>query len=59
QSETNNFDSVSIMDINGRIVIASEKLISNKIDISALKAGMYFITATTSEGKTTKKFIKN
>ncbi|MAP81728.1 MAG: hypothetical protein CL526_11645 [Aequorivita sp.] len=59
QSETNNFDSVSIMDINGRIVIASEKLISNEVDISALKAGMYFITATTSEGNITKKFIKN
>ncbi|MCG2420388.1 T9SS type A sorting domain-containing protein, partial [Aequorivita sp. F47161] len=59
QSETNNFDSVSIMDINGRIVIASEKLISNKIDVSALKGGMYFITINSSQGNITKKFIKN
>ena len=59
KSASNNFDSVSITDINGRIVIATEKLVSNEIDVSALNDGMYFITITSSEGNITKKFIKN
>ncbi|MCZ4317813.1 T9SS type A sorting domain-containing protein [Aequorivita viscosa] len=59
QSANDEFDSVTITDVNGRIILTMKKMVSNEIDISALKAGMYFITATTSEGKTTKKFIKN
>jgi heat shock protein HslJ len=59
QSATNNFDSVSISDINGRIVSSSKNLASNEIDVSNLKTGMYFITITSSEGSITKKFIKN
>jgi len=49
---------ISIADINGRTVISINNLVSNTIDISALKSGMYFITITSSEGKSTKKFIK-
>jgi heat shock protein HslJ len=59
QSATNNFDSVSISDINGKIVSSSKNLASNEIDVSNLKTGMYFITITSSEGSITKKFIKN
>ncbi len=58
QSVTNDFDSVSIADLNGRIVHSSKNLVSNEIDISALRSGMYFITITSSEGNITKKFIK-
>lgn len=59
QSTTNNFDAVSISDINGRIVMNSANKNSNDIDVSTLKPGMYFITITSSEGNITKKFIKN
>ncbi|SRX72415.1 T9SS type A sorting domain-containing protein [Aequorivita antarctica] len=59
QSAINYFDSVSISDINGRIINSTKKLISNEIDVSALNSGMYFITITASEGNITKKFIKN
>ncbi len=50
--------SVSVTDINGRIINSFKNLTSNEIDVSALKTGMYFITITSSEGKITKKFIK-
>ncbi len=59
QSATNDFDSVSISDINGRIINSLKNLVSNEIDVSALNSGMYFITIISSEGKITKKFIKN
>jgi hypothetical protein len=59
QSVTNDFDSVSITDVHGKIVIKTEKLASSEIDVSTLNSGMYFITITFSEGRTTKKFIKN
>ncbi|MRT15551.1 T9SS type A sorting domain-containing protein [Vitellibacter sp. q18] len=48
-----------ITNVKCRIVRSPEKLVSNKIEASAIKAGMYFITLTTSEGRVTKKFIKN
>ncbi|MEM0517644.1 T9SS type A sorting domain-containing protein [Aequorivita flava] len=59
QSIISDFDSVSITDINGRIIVSFKNMISNEIDVSALKAGMYFLNITSSEGNTTKKFIKN
>jgi hypothetical protein len=58
KSSESNF-SISITDINGRIVKSILKTVSNEIDISALKSGMYFITIGTSEGNSTRKFIKN
>ncbi len=59
QFATNNFDSISITDVNGRTVLTKKTMVSNEIDISALKSGMYFITITSSGGNITKKFIKN
>jgi len=59
QSSNNDLDSVSISDVNGRMVISLKKLTSNEIDVSALKPGIYFITIQSSEGNLTKKFIKN
>ncbi len=58
KSSLSDFDSVSISDINGRIM--SKKIsVSNEIDVSNLKEGMYFINIESPEGKITKKFIKN
>ncbi|MAB58033.1 MAG: hypothetical protein CL524_10855 [Aequorivita sp.] len=58
-SAIKDFESVSITDINGRIVMNSVNNNSKEIDVSTLKPGMYFITITSSEGNITKKFIKN
>lgn len=58
QSATDDFDSISISDINGRVV-NSLKIVSNEIDVSGLQSGMYFLNIQSSEGKLTKKFIKN
>jgi len=58
KSSLNNLQSATITDINGRIV-AKKNSVSNEIDVSNLKSGMYFITITSSEGNITKKFIKN
>ncbi|MCB0464087.1 MAG: T9SS type A sorting domain-containing protein [Aequorivita sp.] len=58
KSSLNNLQSATITDINGRIV-AKKISVSNEIDVSNLKSGMYFITITSSEGIITKKFIKN
>ena len=51
--------SISISDINGRIIHLSKSLATNEIEISSLNSGMYFITIKSSEGNITKKFIKN
>ncbi|MGB3344695.1 MAG: T9SS type A sorting domain-containing protein [Aequorivita sp.] len=59
QSAANDLDAVYITDINGRVVISIKKLVSKEVDVSNLKSGMYFITITSSEGKITKKFIKD
>ncbi len=58
QSSLSGFDSISISDINGRIV-SKNLSVSNEVDVSNLKSGMYFITIKSSEGNITKKFIKN
>ena len=58
QIASKDFHSAQITDINGRIVLQNIS-VSNEIDVSALKSGMYFITLQSSEGKMTKKFIKN
>lgn len=57
QSSISNFDSVSVSDLNGRIVISD--INSKEIDVSGLKSGMYFLNITSAEGNITKKFIKN
>ncbi|WP_310991632.1 T9SS type A sorting domain-containing protein [Aequorivita marina] len=59
QSVIKNFDFVSIADINGRIIHSEKNMVSNIIDVSALKPGMYFITITSPEGNSMNKFIKN
>lgn len=57
--------SYTVTDINGRIIISRRNNISNEIDVSSLKPGMYFLIIQNSEavpagrqGKVTTKFIK-
>ncbi len=58
QSFNYNFDLISITDVNGRIINSIKKPISNELDVSALKAGIYFLNIQSSEGNISKKFIK-
>jgi len=53
--------SVSLFDINGRVVLTQEleNLIGEKsINISNLSTGMYFVELSSADAKTTKKIIK-
>lgn len=59
QSSISNFDFVSITDINGRIINSIKDMVPNEIDVSPLKAGIYFLNIQSSQGKVTKKFIKD
>lgn len=58
-STSDDFGAVSISDINGRVVNSLKNIVSNEIDVSGLQSGMYFLNIQSSEGKVTKKFIKN
>lgn len=57
-SNPNNFEikNVSIIDINGRVVKNQSDF--SQINVSDLIAGVYFVTIESTDGKTTKKFIK-
>lgn len=59
QSTNNTFDSFSITDSKGRVVLFIENSTSYQIDVSALASGLYFLHIQSSEGKAIKKFIKN
>jgi hypothetical protein len=58
-SNTYNFEikNISIVDINGRL-IKNQNGTLTEINVSDLNTGVYFINIETTEGKTTKKFIK-
>ncbi|WP_445716815.1 T9SS type A sorting domain-containing protein [Flavobacterium sp.] len=58
-SNPNNFEvkNISITDVNGRMVKNQQGALT-QINVSDLNAGVYFVTIEASEGKTTKKFIK-
>lgn len=58
KSSERNF-SFSITDINGRMVMSNKRQVLDEVDVSDLKAGMYFIRVESSSGNTVKKFIKN
>ena len=57
-SNLNNIEinTISITDINGRTI--KNVNAANSINVSDLNAGVYFVTIETTEGKSTKKFIK-
>jgi len=48
---------ISIYAISGKRII-SETSLTNQIDVSGLKSGLYFVELTTSEGRSIQKFIK-
>ena len=56
-SEGTPIQSISIYSISGKRIL-SERAISNQLDVSGLKAGLYFAEIATSEGKSIQKFIK-
>ncbi|WP_052600053.1 T9SS type A sorting domain-containing protein [Aureispira sp. CCB-QB1] len=55
--EMDNLQSVKVVDVQGKEVLKST---NSKIDISALKIGMYFVQITSNNGTiATKKLLKN
>lgn len=60
-SNPNNYDisSISIADISGKqVMYFSNNSVSNTIDVSDLQSGVYFVTFTSDNLSTVKKFIK-
>jgi hypothetical protein len=57
-SNTNNIEinNISVSDLNGRVIKNVNGVTS--VNVSDLNAGVYFVTIETTEGKSTKKFIK-
>ncbi|HET7733332.1 MAG TPA: T9SS type A sorting domain-containing protein, partial [Paludibacter sp.] len=49
---------VSIVSIDGRIIINNRQLVEDAIDVTKLKTGIYFLMINTSDGKYTYKFVK-
>ena len=57
-STTNNIKTINIIDILGKKTNISN-FENNKIDVSSLQNGVYFIEITTEKGSYKQKFIKN
>jgi hypothetical protein len=52
------YATVSIVSIDGRIIINNRQLVEDAIDVMKLKTGIYFLMINTSNGKYTYKFVK-
>jgi hypothetical protein len=52
------YDSLIIIDINGRVILASEKN-QRRIDVSELNSGIYFFEIVKGEQSRIEKFVKN
>ena len=59
KSKIDSVNAISIMDINGRIVISYKNEGVEEVDVSNFTSGMYFIRIESSSGNIMKKFIKN
>lgn len=58
-SENILFDKINITDVVGNIIYTfSYKNSSQKIDVSFLRSGLYFLTIETKDGNIVKKFVK-
>ena len=55
-SDNIEINNISVSDLNGRVIKNVNGVTS--INVSDLNAGVYFVTIETTEGKSTKKFIK-
>lgn len=56
-AQNNVINAITIMDLNGRIVINSKQ--DSSIDVTNLQSGLYIINIDSANGVVTKKFIKN
>ncbi len=54
----NDDSKISIIDINGRVLIET-KNINNLIDVSHLDKGIYFLQISDQQYRLQKKFLKN
>ncbi len=50
--------SVDIVDIKGNVVLQNKDVRQNRINISSLKTGIYFVTVRTTTGSFTKRIVK-
>ena len=53
-----NFDSASIFNLDGQVVMEETDLSTNRIDVSNLSAGQYWITVKSDQKTQTLKFVK-
>lgn len=58
KSADSDFRSVSIIDVNGRLIMSASGINLNEMDVSSLKAGMYFVKIEAFNGSSVNKFIK-
>jgi hypothetical protein len=58
KSGESDFHSVSIIDINGKLIMKTSGINLNEINVSSLKAGMYFVKMEAFNGSSVTKFIK-
>jgi len=56
-SEGQPIETISVYSISGKRTLFKNS-VTDQIDVSGLKAGLYFAEITTSEGRSVKKFIK-
>ncbi|MCK9199093.1 MAG: T9SS type A sorting domain-containing protein, partial [Bacilli bacterium] len=56
ETQSNDFAQTRLIDQNGRIVMTWEKL-PNKINVSSLPVGNYYLQINTPQGKVNKKII--
>lgn len=52
------YATVSIVSIDGRIVVNNRQLVEDAIDVTKLKTGIYFLMINAADGKYTYKFVK-
>lgn len=56
--KSGDFDSIEIFSVEGKVVMTKRKLISNRIDISELKSGCYFVKISGENSDYQGQFIK-
>jgi hypothetical protein len=54
--EAENVNLVQVMDINGRVVLGSER--AGRLDVSGLAAGVYVVRVVCADGVSTTKIVK-